>query len=252
MLASLVDTSSPHALPPVTPMSSLPSTFLTESLPTESDSAALVPSEASYLASLPVHFRLCVQLFVRLLESLQGAAASPASPSDKYNGMMRLIVQMPGMLASFPALSMASDRVFHGSHVGASPSFAGVTGILQTSLLKIYNSMMEDNGSLTLGPRSVVLSALLGLAVRQGSPVPLFKLCALLRASACNASTTGLCSCSIDLAVTPFMTELKETEPLTRPTLAWPPTTASSSRATKGYFLVFGGFPSSPSFNQVR
>ena len=78
------------------------------------DAAGPGLTEASYLASLPVHVRLCAQLFFKLLSSLQSHALAPAGVApapNKFAGALRLVAQLPAILSQFPPLSMAAERV---------------------------------------------------------------------------------------------------------------------------------------------
>ena len=249
-------------------------------------------TEASYLASLPVHFRLCVQLFFKLLDSLQSHALSKSgngsshgvSGSSKYAGILRVVSQLPGILAQFPALSMAAERRFHinsstspfapsdgSGDAPPSAPFVGITGVLQAGLLRIYSQMVEDStassGDDKLAgvsiARAVVLASLYGLAVRQGSLPNLLHVADLLLelGADCASHTDAAEECNCDSGAVammkPFLGELEGSRAIRRAVLT-PQCTSSSltpctppGSAPRGSIQVHGGFPTIPGLVHV-
>jgi hypothetical protein len=217
------------------------------------------PSHAAYLDSLPVHYRLCVQLFFKLLESLEesvlGKSPSGASNSPgKFVGILRLVHQLPPVLAQFPPLSMAMERRFQipsiASGDGGGQPFAGVTGLLHNSLSRVYASMIEEDGD--LASRITVLAALFGLAVRQGSLVNLLRIVEMLVSVSVGCTGGPGCACERAAgpafgAMHPFLSELAHAAPVQRMVLKYACVNAPSActKSGLGSFLIHGGFPTS-------
>lgn len=221
-------------------------------------------TEAAYLATLPVHVRLCAQLFFKLLDSLQAHATANTSHTtgtNRHAGALRLVAQLPTILAQFPALSLAGERRFHAASAEAPGTFSGITGVLHAGLLRIYEQVKaegEGEGG-AIASRATILAALLGLAVRQGSLPSLLQTATLLLelGEACEkAGGLGrVCSCvaSPPYASLAFLTELASTQPIRRPVLAphCPLPTTCGDASGRGSFHVCGGFPTTPGFTQV-
>ena len=103
--------------------------------------------DAHYVSSLPVQLRLSVQLFLRLLDSLQVRPGDAGTARPQ--ALTRLVRSVPQVLTAFPPLALAREAAFESPFVTAGrpdPAPAPSSGAVTTAAREVRWTTRTHSG----------------------------------------------------------------------------------------------------------